>query len=151
MSRGQAYEWISQGQKTIANATPVGRDRDAVDIPAPATRQRVPQPPPLRLQPAERSSNLRPQTARPTRLRAARPDPATSVEHQRGHHQRQPPGQRGSAGGRGDRSERGGRHRRRAACGGAAQAPGLLTAREARLEHPDKLAAASDTSAPYRI
>ncbi len=65
--------------------------------------------------------------------------PATSVQHQRGHHQRQQPGQGDCSHARGNRGQPGGHDRRCAARTGPAQAPGLLTAREAQLEHGPKL------------
>ena len=110
-------------------------NRDAVDIPAPATLERVPQPPPFRLKPAERVTHrvFRP---RPDAAAGGQAHPATNVEQQRGHHQRQQPGQSGRADPRGGRRERAGDNRCRTARGGPAQSPGLLTARKARPEHP---------------
>ena len=67
-----------------------GRDpsRGAVDIPAPARRERVPQPPPLRLQPAEHSSDLS------LRLSAdpapsGQAQPAASIDHQPGRNEQE--------------------------------------------------------------
>jgi hypothetical protein len=121
-------------------------NRHTVDVPAPNKRERVPQPPPLRLQPAEHSSNL---SLGPSADTAAsgQARPPTSVQHHDRHHQRQQSRQRGSAGASGRRRQRAGRDGRHATRGSAAQAPGLLEAGEARDKHRHKLAAASDTPA----
>ena len=52
------------GQKTIANPTPVGAIATLSISPRPCPRQRVPQPPPLRLQPARALDEPHPRTGR---------------------------------------------------------------------------------------
>ena len=122
-------------------------NRDAVDIAAPATRERVPQPPPLRLQPAEGSTH-RVFGPSPDATAGGQAHPATSVEHQRDHHQRQHSRQGGRADACGGRRQRAGDDRCGAARAGPAQSPGLLTTRKAQPEHRHKLARASDTPPP---
>ena len=119
-------------------------NRDAVDIPGPAPRERVLHPPPLRLQPAEHPSDL---TLGPSADTAAsgQPSPATSVHRQSRHHDQQQSGQRRCSGAGSGYRQRTSGDRSRASCPGAAQTPSLLAARKARPEHPNKLAAASDT------
>jgi hypothetical protein len=101
-------------------------------------------PPPLRLQPAEHPSDL---TLGPSADTAAsgHPSPATSVHRQSHHHDQQQSGQRRCSGAGGGYRQRTGGDRGRASCSCAAQTPSLLAARKVRPEHPNKLAAASDT------
>jgi len=133
------------GAENDGERDPGRGDRDAVGIAAPTPEERVAEPPSLRLQPAECSSDLCLGLSADAAA-SSLAHPAAGVEHQGGRDQCQQSRWRGGAGGGGYRRQPDSRDRRGAACGGAAQTPSLLAARETRMEHRHKLAGASDTS-----
>jgi hypothetical protein len=131
------------GAENDRERDPRRRDRNAIDITAAAVRQRVTEPPPLRLQRSESVPHLL-LRLRPDTAAGGQPHPLASVDEQADRDQQQRSRDSPHARRRGDDYECARREGRDAARRRAAQAPVLLAAGEARDEHRQRLASRTD-------